>query len=435
MARSSVRLRADLQQHDPQCDTESTPWMLNDAGENPCQLVEEIMQVCSGSSQVPLGTVPSNLSCPLSQSTCCCSVATYALLSACWVCQGHPSTDVDTGIQPSYADFFQETDCQDPNVPSLFPTGIASQVQELDVPLWAQILPVNMTDHWDFSAAQANGSQPTSPLQSSQIIPVSITTSSSPTNTGPSRSNGSVSANSSSSTSPGTVAGAVVGALVLASLLGVCGWLTWRWRRRRMIRPSQGARIDLTEPEMEHSYSRSLAPSPFPFPYDRVVPRHHPYPQQSFEPSRSDDERTSERERLARRHTAPAPALESSPMDQLERDLASLQGVAAPPLGQDAIAPPLLESGVRAGKEHPYVHKTPRRCATSITTVTISSSGSGNASSRRARRKSGGDSDGAAKGRYFHLPPSAQYLANVARYPENVDPERPWNIRRNDRAL
>jgi hypothetical protein len=210
-----------------------------------------------------------------------------------------------------------------------------------------------------------------------------------------------------------------------------------------MSRPTRGARVDLTEPEMQEQpphavdFTPAVADpmhrsSPFPFPYEGVVPRYHPNAQHSFEPSHTDEEAAGagrpshDRDRDARasrRHTAPTPLLPSDEpvVNQFDRDLANLMGGTSAPRRNEQ-----RQGGGEGQAHHPYIHKTSRRRA-SITTFTHSDN-SGSGSSRRARRKSG--TDGAAQGRYYHLPPSAQYLADVARYPENVDPERPWNIRR-----
>ena len=202
---------------------------------------------------------------------------------------------------------------------------------------------------------------------------------------------------------------------------------------------NRGAKVDLTEPEMEGTsrvagLTSGVADplqrvSTFPFPYEGVTPRYHPNAPHSLEPSGIDGCTLPESEhdsRASRRHTAPALPATRLPMDQLDRDLARLQGVYHSSSSQ------VNESHLGEGQgqvHHPYIHKTQKRRAASITTFTPSSN-SGSANSRRARRKSDGEDAG---GRYFHLPPSAQYLANIARYPEKVDPERPWDVRRDGR--
>lgn len=394
------------------------------------------MQVCTGSSKA-LGTLSGDLRCPSSDS-CCCSVATYALLSACLVCQGHKVQ----AIQPSYTDFFEESGCPDPNVTLPFPTSIQPQVQSLHVPLWALIRPNDLNEHWNFSEANTNGTlELLQPSGSPPLVLPTVTISVIPSSSSPTGLTASSSASSGTSTSAGTIAGSVIGSLALVGLMCAGGWFFWRWRRRRVIKPCKGARVDLTEPEMDGPSPRTVdlnshAADPlkrvatFPFPYEGVVPRYHPNARHSFEPSRSDEEPTAPEfdsdPHASRRHTAPTPMLPPTAfpiMDQFDHDLASLKGVVAPPANQ----PNEPRPGEGKGQvHHPYIHKAPRRRAASITTFTQSSN-SGSASSRRARRKSGAED--VAKGRYFHLPPSAQYLANVARYPEKVDPERPWDVR------
>lgn len=227
-----------------------------------------------------------------------------------------------------------------------------------------------------------------------------------------------------------------------------------------MTRRNRGVRVDLIEPEMtepSHAISGAAEPSRqngmFPFPYEGVVPHYHPNVQHSIEPSRTDDSISPDGHsdtRTIGHYSAPTPSLRK-PMDQLDEDLARLQGVADenPSISQldadvrstsrsrvDSLltSPGEMFSGLGEGQgqvHHPYIHKTYRKRAASITTFTQSSN-SGSISSHRARRKS--DVENVSKGKYFHLPPSAQYLENIARYPGNVDPERPWDIRRDARA-
>ena len=246
------------------------------------------------------------------------------------------------------------------------------------------------------------------------IVPSVTTVSTRPTSTASMRASA-----SKLPTSPGTIAASIMSALILTIILGLGGWLFRRWWRGRITSPSRGARVDLTEPEMQaQSLPRgSLASvarpmqraATFPYPFERVVPRCHPDAPHSIGPSQNEESPPTSELKHSRRHTAPTPLSprEPRPLDQFDRDLADLIGTAALPLGE------------ADGQAH--IHKASRR-RTSITTFTHSS-GSG---SSRARRKSN-----AAQGRYHHLPPSAQYLVDVARYPDNVDPERPWNIRRN----
>ncbi|KAF8523842.1 hypothetical protein JB92DRAFT_3140687 [Gautieria morchelliformis] len=420
MSRSHVRGVNQV----PPCVTHDNPWMVNRQGWNPCKQVE---QLCTSGPPVALGAVSSSLSCPMggSPQNCCCSVALYALLSACWVCQGNKPAD---NVQTSYIDFFQNSGCPNPDSISSLPVA-QLQFQSVDVPQWALIRPNDLSSHWNFSDAQANakaGRLPDGPqadvsIISSQVMfPRSLTVlpTSSPSPDAAKR-----------SLPSGTVAAAVLCSLALVAIICVGAWSVLRCRRRRAVtRLNRGARVDLTEPEMTEPSlgadvtSATVDPlkraATFPFPFQNVVPRYHPNAQHSQEPSRSrsDSDRDA---RASRRHTAPAPAARS-PMDQLDWDLARLQGVEVP-------APAVTHRGDGKGQvHHPYIHKTQKRRATSITTFTPSSN-SGSASSRRARRKSSGSE--VPRGRYFHLPPSAQYLANVARYPEKVDPERPWDIR------
>jgi len=204
-----------------------------------------------------------------------------------------------------------------------------------------------------------------------------------------------------------------------------------------MNRLNRGAKVDLTEPEMEGpsrvtdvtsgtaDFLRGVSTSPFP--HEGVLPRYLLEAPHSGEPSGTDARTLPDSDlnnRPSRRHTAPAPAARL-PMDQFDRDLARLQGLDVSSTSQ-VIEPHLGEGTGQV--HHPYIQKTQRKRAASITTFTLSSN-SGSTNSHRARRKSGGED--ASRGRYFHLPPSAQYLANVARYPEKVDPDRPWDIRRN----
>ena len=235
--------------------------------------------------------------------------------------------------------------------------------------------------------------------------------------------------------SPGTIAASVLSSLALVGIVCFGAWFIRRWKRRHVIHLNRDARVDLTESEMGqpshavNTTSATLNPperqTTFPFPFEGIVPYYHPTAPHSVEASRTDEPTVSDGGRDRDTRTTPreptAPA-----MDQLDRDLACLQGITVDVPSNSRASEPSLGEG-QGQVHHPYIHKTPRRRAASITTFTQSSN-TGSTSSRRARRKSGGEH--VSKGRYFHLPPSAQYLANVARYPKNVDPERPWDIRR-----
>jgi len=204
-------------------------------------------------------------------------------------------------------------------------------------------------------------------------------------------------------------------------------WAFWRWRRRNLIRPNRGAKIDLTEPEMQvpttgHSPSPNFWPTqlPFPFPFESVVRRYHPDPPHSAEPSRTDEAPTSTgtHHHQTRHRTTGAvlmPTAQRPPLDQLERDLADLRG---------SVIVTNDEAKRSRKKRTRSKDKIPKPSRKRASSLSHTGTGSSSSTSRHLRQKSD-----ISRGKYFHLPPSAQYLANIARYPDKVDPERPWDVR------
>ncbi|KAF8511505.1 hypothetical protein BU17DRAFT_97205 [Hysterangium stoloniferum] len=285
-------------------------------------------------------------------------------------------------------------------------------------------MPQNMSDHWNISQAELSidGDLLPSSLLFQPPSSTIVSPTSSPTAVV------SLSISTRSSTPPGTIAAAVLGSFALLALICTGVWAFWRWRYRNVIRPTTGARVDLTEPEMQgsatnYAVSRNFWPRrtpQFPFPFESVVPHHHPDAPHSIEPSRTDEEPTSTNShpRTTRRHTAEAvmmPAAQRPPLDQLELDLADLRGSVI--ITNDEPKP----SRKKRTRSKDKIPKPSRKRATSLSHT---GTGSSSSTSRHFRQKSD-----TSKGRYFHLPPSAQYLADIARFPDKVDPERPWDVR------
>ncbi|ELU38703.1 hypothetical protein AG1IA_07267 [Rhizoctonia solani AG-1 IA] len=111
-ARTTLAQQTSLQCHDPVM----TRWMLNSAGETPCQVLQDVMQICNPSYAVDWLT-PS-YSCDNSPTAmtaaCCCGSPTFALFSAC---------------------------CYDPI--------IRSRTDQVNIPLWAHMVP--SAGRWDLT--------------------------------------------------------------------------------------------------------------------------------------------------------------------------------------------------------------------------------------------------------------------------------------------
>lgn len=241
------------------------------------------------------------------------------------------------------------------------------------------------------------------------------------------------------SSSPGTIAAAVLGSMALVSVLAFCGWIFWQRRRRHPLRPTPAPKIDLVEPEadeklssrtvdlLDGEYERPRPRSPtFPWPFDRVVRRHHPNAPHSIEPSRSDSEipdppppdRPMPRQRHIPIDSVPEQPAHAQTTDQIEQDLADLRGSGR------------SEERSEVGRSSSKERKQCSRLSFSFTGLgknppinAPSASPHPDPLSPHTERR--------AKGKYYHLPPSAQFLANVARYPQRVDPERPWEVPKN----
>ncbi|CAE6472397.1 unnamed protein product [Rhizoctonia solani] len=147
-ARTTLAQQTPLQCHDPAM----TRWMLNSAGETPCQVLQDVMQICNPSYTVDWLT-PS-YSCDNSPTSitaaCCCGSPTFALFSACWSCQYNYTMDI---VSTSFTSF--EKDCSYiPSPLNEYDPIVRSQVDQVTIPLWAEMEP--SAGKWDLTAAFRN---------------------------------------------------------------------------------------------------------------------------------------------------------------------------------------------------------------------------------------------------------------------------------------
>ncbi|CUA76161.1 Stress response protein NST1 [Magnaporthe oryzae 70-15] [Rhizoctonia solani] len=146
--RTTLAQQTPLQCHDPVM----TRWMLNSAGETPCQVLQDLMQICNPSYTVDWLT-PS-YSCDNSPTSitaaCCCGSPTFALFSACWSCQYNYTMDI---VSTSFTSF--EKDCSYIPAPlNEYDPIIRSQAEQINMPLWAEMIP--SAGRWDLAAAFRN---------------------------------------------------------------------------------------------------------------------------------------------------------------------------------------------------------------------------------------------------------------------------------------
>ncbi|KAF8742048.1 hypothetical protein RHS02_03339, partial [Rhizoctonia solani] len=144
-ARTTLAQQTSLQCHDPVM----TRWMLNSAGETPCQVLQDVMQICNPSYAVDWLT-PS-YSCDNSPTAmtaaCCCGSPTFALFSACWSCQYNYTMDV---VSTTFTSF--EKDCSSLPTPLTdYDPIIRSRTDQVNIPLWAHMVP--SAGRWDLTAA------------------------------------------------------------------------------------------------------------------------------------------------------------------------------------------------------------------------------------------------------------------------------------------
>lgn len=258
------------------------------------------------------------------------------------------------------------------------------------------------------------------------------------------------------------------------------------WRRRHVVKPSPKTRVDLAEIEagrVESPIPMDVAgmtiPVSFPHPYEKVVRRYPPEELRSIEPSRTDDadpqtepnqqdqpaakpshRRPSSETKTMRRHTTPIiPISLRPPIDQLDLDLAHLSGDATderqPTKAFSTVRPLPLPPIPTLPVQHtrqPHLPATPDNSHSKVNHSSLRSKSnnySHNKSTQSSRRKRAATittptstsssptvaPSNFAKEKYYHrLPPSARYLADVARYPNSVDPARPWNVLKDDIA-
>ncbi|KAG8716265.1 hypothetical protein FRC11_005923 [Ceratobasidium sp. 423] len=147
-ARTTLAQQTPLQCHDPVM----TSWMLNSAGQTPCEVLQDLMQICEPSyNQNWLTPSYSCDNSPMSAtSACCCGSPTFALFSACWSCQYNYTMDI---VSTTFTSF--EKDCSYiPNPLNEYDPIIRSHVERVNIPLWAEMTP--SAGKWDLSAAFRN---------------------------------------------------------------------------------------------------------------------------------------------------------------------------------------------------------------------------------------------------------------------------------------
>ncbi|CAE6416952.1 unnamed protein product [Rhizoctonia solani] len=199
------------QQSPTQCvDGPMTSWMQNNRGKNPCELVQDVLRVCDPSFN--LGFLPRGYTCDNAPGStlapCCCGSPTFALMSACWLCQYNITFDL---VSTTFTGFAKG--CQTlPNPINSYDTSVRAPIAALDLPQWSQTEP--LAGKWDLTGAWRN-STPSS-------------TSAPPVPTGyPIQVN-------STGISKGALAGAIVGAILGSKLLFMAaGYLFYRWWKKQ----------------------------------------------------------------------------------------------------------------------------------------------------------------------------------------------------------
>ncbi|CAE6457193.1 unnamed protein product [Rhizoctonia solani] len=182
------------------CIDSSSDWMFN-AGQSPCQVLESVLKVCETNARVPnLSVDVSCASLGSADSACCCSTATYALVSACWVCQTNRSPDQ---LSSTYQSWWSE--CP---VESRLNGSLPAIVSHMVVPRWALVQPND--SKWNMSSAQLAVSTPSH----------------------------------SPNKPPPYAAIAVCSVIALIFLLGMAAWLYRRRNRISPTRPSPDFEID-----------------------------------------------------------------------------------------------------------------------------------------------------------------------------------------------
>ncbi|CAE7188323.1 unnamed protein product [Rhizoctonia solani] len=200
---------APTQQSPTECaDGSMTLWMENSQGENPCQLVQDVLRVCDPSFS--LGFLPRGYGCDNAPgsalSPCCCGSPTFALMSACWSCQYNITFDL---VSTTFTSFVK--DCQTlPNPMTTYDTSVRDRIKALDLPRWSENEP--LAGKWDLMGAWNNSTPSGSPTSAPPVptgYPVQI---------------------NSTGISKGALAGAIVGAILGSKLLFMAaGYLFYRW--------------------------------------------------------------------------------------------------------------------------------------------------------------------------------------------------------------
>ncbi|QRW26255.1 hypothetical protein RhiXN_11916 [Rhizoctonia solani] len=194
------------------------------------QILENMLKVCNANASVNHLSV--DVSCNSlgsnSSSACCCSTATYALVSACWVCQ---TTKPPNQLSSTYQSWWSGCPVDTRQNGSL-PAVVTSRSPPLSVPDWVLVQPSAGDEKWNVSSAQlAVGTIPTS---SSTAFPSTstsayISTVSTTSSTGHSE---------RSKEHPPYVPIVICSVLALLLLVGMA---TWLYRRRNKVSPSSRA--------------------------------------------------------------------------------------------------------------------------------------------------------------------------------------------------
>ncbi|KAJ1300556.1 hypothetical protein OPQ81_002210 [Rhizoctonia solani] len=203
-------------------DSSSTHWMVNSGGETPCQVLERVVRVCNANAHVPNLSVDASCASLGTNSTspCCCSTVTFALVSACWVCQ---TNRPPSQLSSTYHSWWSACPV-DARLNGSLPAIVSSQSPPITIPSWALVRPAEGDANWNQSSAQlAVGITSSSTTGSS--------TSSAPSTTA----SATTSPNQSKPNHPPYTPIAVCSALAVLLLLGMAAWL---YRRRNRISPS-----------------------------------------------------------------------------------------------------------------------------------------------------------------------------------------------------
>ncbi|KAK6902951.1 hypothetical protein I203_108212 [Kwoniella mangroviensis CBS 8507] len=137
------------------CKGESMTWAINDRGETPCKVYEDMINVCQNFEMFDTQLPPTVFTCTTSNpNSCCCSSVAFALFQACML--GVTSL-------PRTQNFSSWLDgCDNPQIGSL-PNDVARN-RSVSVPQWTFVSPQKSDEAWNITLALANATslQPSS---------------------------------------------------------------------------------------------------------------------------------------------------------------------------------------------------------------------------------------------------------------------------------